>query len=105
MATRNQDIVSSRKKEAYVRDHLAGYRTDLAIRRTFLSYLRTALTFFGGGWAMLKFSGHPIITLVGWILIPAGIIILVKGFIVNVKMNRDVQSEKHKTEEAELTNI
>lgn len=54
---------------------------------------------------MLKFSGHPIITLVGWILIPAGIIILVKGFIVNVKMNRDVQSEKHKTEEAELTNI
>lgn len=101
MAIQKKGVDPSLKREVFVRDHLAGYRTDLAIRRTFLSYLRTALAFFGGGLAMLKFSGHPLVTLFGWLLLPVGIVILVQGVITNIKMNRDVQAEKKKTDEAE----
>ena len=93
------------KREVYVRDHLAGYRTGLALRRTFLSYLRTALAFSGGGLAMIKFSGHPLVTLLGWILIPAGAVILVHGSITYIKVNRAVQAEKQKTYEAEKADV
>lgn len=93
------------KREVFVRDHLAGYRTDLALRRTFLSYLRTALACFGGGLAMIKFSGHPLVTLLGWVLLPAGVVILAQGIITYVKVNRAVQVEEEKTEEAERVNI
>ena len=67
------------KREVFVRDHLAEYRTGLALRRTFLSYLRTALAFFGGGLAMIKFSGHPLVTLLGWILLLPVLSFLFRG--------------------------
>jgi len=105
MAMQKKEVDPSLKREVYVRDHLAEYRTGLALRRTFLSYLRTALAFFGGGLAMIKFSGHPLVTLLGWFLLPAGIVILVQGVITYIKVNRAVQAEKEKTDEAEQTNM
>jgi len=105
MAMQKEDVDASLKKEVYVRDHLAGYRTGLALRRTFLSYLRTALASFGGGLAMIKFSGHPLVTLLGWALLPAGIVILAQGIITYIKVNRVVQAEEEKTDEAEQANI
>jgi len=105
MAMQKEDVDTSLKREVFVRDHLAGYRTGLALRRTFLSYLRTALAFFGGGLAMIKFSGHPLVTLLGWVLLPAGIVILVQGVIIYIRVNRAVQAEKEKTVEAERVNM
>ena len=95
----------NQKREVFVRDHLAGFRTDLANRRTFLSYIRTALAFFAGGLALIKFSGHPLITVMGWLFLPVGIIILIQGVITYVKVNRTVQAEKKKTDEAERVMI
>ena len=34
------------KENTFIRDHLAAHRTDLANERTFLAYIRAALTFF-----------------------------------------------------------
>jgi len=102
---KKNDVDTSLQREVYVRDHLAGYRTGLALKRTFLSYLRTALAFFGGGLAMIKFSGHPFVTLLGWFLLPAGVVILVQGIITYIKVNRAVQGEEKKTDEAEKVNI
>lgn len=105
MAKQKKEVDPSLKREVYVRDHLAGYRTGLALRRTFLSYLRTSLAFFGGGLAMIKFSGHPLVTLLGWFLLPAGVVILAQGIITYAKVNRAVQAEEEKTAEAEQANI
>ena len=89
------------KNKAFVRDHLAGYRTDLASKRTFLSYLRTALAFFVGGLALIKFWGHPILTLVGWIFLFVGIIIFFQGVYNYTKVNRAILAEKEKADKAE----
>ena len=105
MAMKKNDVNPTLKREVFVRDHLAEYRTSLALRRTFLSYLRTALAFFGGGLALIKFSGHPLVTFLGWFLLPAGVVILVQGVITYIKVNRGVQAEKRKTDEAEQINI
>jgi putative membrane protein len=89
------------KKGVFVRDHLAELRTELANRRTLLSHIRTSLAFLGGGLALIKFSGHPLIAAIGWFLLPAGIFILVQGVITYVRVNSAVRLEKQKTEEAE----
>ena len=105
MAMKKTEVDPSLKREVFVRDHLAGYRTGLALRRTFLSYLRTALAFFGGGLAMIKFSGHPLVAWIGWFFLPAGIIILVQGIVTYIKVNQSVQAEERKTDEAERVKI
>ena len=51
---------------------------------------------------MIKFSGHPLVTLLGWLLIPSGVIILLQGVITYRKMRQAVEMERQKTEEAEL---
>jgi len=79
MAMQKKNVEPFLKREVFVRDHLAEYRTGLALRRTFLSYLRTALAFFGGGLAMIKFSGHPLVTLLGWILLLPVLSFLFRG--------------------------
>lgn len=91
----------NQKNEAFVRDHLAGYRTDLASKRTFLSYLRTALSFFVGGLALIKFWSHPILSVVGWIFLFAGIVIFFQGLYNYTKMNRAILAEKGKADKAE----
>ncbi|MBW1782013.1 MAG: DUF202 domain-containing protein [Deltaproteobacteria bacterium] len=91
------------KREVFVRDHLAEFRTELANRRTLLSHIRTALAFLGGGLALIKFSGHPLVTVIGWFLLPAGIFIIVQGVITYIKVNTAVRLEKQKTDEAEET--
>ena len=91
----------SKKKDPFVRDHLAEFRTELANRRTFLSYLRTALAFLGGGLALIKFSGHPTFTIFGWLLLPVGVLILVQGAITYIRVKRVVWEEKQRAEAAE----
>lgn len=54
---------------------------------------------------MIKFSGHPLVTWIGWFFLPAGIIILVQGIVTYIKVNQSVQAEERKTDEAERVKI
>jgi putative membrane protein len=87
----------------FARDHLAELRTDLANRRTLLSHVRTALAFLGGGIALIKFAGHPLIIAAGWLLAPVGVFILIQGIVTYLRINTAVRAEKEKTEAAEKT--
>lgn len=51
----------------------------LANQRTFLSYLRTALTFFVAGITFVKFFQEFIVELIGWVFIPLGLATFVVG--------------------------
>ena len=62
-----------------VRDRLALTRTELANERTLLAYLRTALAMEIAGVGALKLFTHGLTTVVGWMLIAGGIMVLLIG--------------------------
>ena len=82
------------KERLFLRDHLAAQRTILANERTFLSYIRTALTLLVAGVSFIKFFGSVVIQVLGWILIPLGLFTLVKGIISFRKMARRLEEEE-----------
>lgn len=82
------------KRHLFLRDHLAAQRTTLANERTFLAYIRTALTLFVAGVSFIKFFGSIIIEVLGWILIPIGVFIFIKGIISFRRMNKRIQEEE-----------
>jgi len=55
-------------------------RTEQATERTFLAYIRTSLTTFAVGVTFIKFFDNFILKLVGWIFMPAAIIVFIFGF-------------------------
>src|SRR3989338_797353 len=55
-------------------DELAVQRTTLANERTWLAYLRTALTLFVAGVTFVQFFSSRIIQLIGWGFIPLGMV-------------------------------
>jgi len=76
------------KREAYtkfsedefiLRDYLAIDRTILANERTFLAYLRSALTVFIAGVTFIKFFDNLLIEIVGWFFVPIGILTFIIG--------------------------
>ncbi len=81
-------------KNPVLRDHLAAQRTILANERTYLAYIRTALTLFAAGVAFIKFFGHIAYEITGWLLIPLGILTLIKGVISYIKMKRLITEEE-----------
>jgi len=82
------------KEHLFLRDHLAAKRTILANERTFLSYIRTALTLLVAGVSFIKFFGSAVIQALGWILIPLGVFTLVKGVISFRRMARRIEEEE-----------
>lgn len=54
-------------------------RTTLANQRTFLAYLRTALTFFVAGVSFIQFFDSLIVEIVGWVFVPLGVATFVVG--------------------------
>jgi putative membrane protein len=60
-------------------DKNALIRTTLANQRTFLSYVRTALTFFVTGVGFLKFFETLITDIIGWVFIPIGVATFIVG--------------------------
>ena len=82
------------KEHLFLRDHLSAQRTTLANERTFLSYIRTALTLLVAGVSFIKFFGSVVIQVLGWILIPLGVFTLVKGIISFRKMARRIEEEE-----------
>ncbi len=77
-----------------LRDHLAAQRTMLANERTYLAYIRTALTLFVAGVSFIKFFGNIIYEITGWLLIPLGILVFIKGIISYIKMKRLITEEE-----------
>jgi putative membrane protein len=65
--------------ESVLRDYMAIERTVMANERTFLSYVRSALGLFIGGVSFLEFFDSTIMQMVGWVFIPAGIIVFGLG--------------------------
>ena len=69
------------EEKMILRDYLAADRTVMANERTFLAYIRTALSIFAVGASFLQFFNSRVIQIVGWIFIPVGIIIFIIGLI------------------------
>ena len=83
-------------KEMPVRDCLAVERTELANERTFLSFLRTALTLFAAGVTFIQFFDSVWLEWLGWIFIPISIILVILGCFSYKKMRRAISSiESH----------
>ena len=60
-------------------DDLAVDRTAPANERTLLAYLRTALQAIVGGATLIRFFDHPAADVVGWLLLPCGVVLVVLG--------------------------
>lgn len=58
---------------ASLRERLAAARSILANERTFLAYQRTALTQLAVAVTFIHFFDHPVLTLVGWCLVPSSV--------------------------------
>ena len=65
--------------ELTMRDYLAAHRTILANDRTWLSYIRTALTLFIAGVTLIKFFDSSVLFYTGWIFIPISVILIIIG--------------------------
>ena len=76
------------RDDLILRDRLAVDRTILANERTFLAYLRTALTLFIGGVSLVQFFETPWVQVAGWTMIPGGPVFVVWGIGRYVKMRR-----------------
>jgi len=75
----SDEFPSPDRRDLITHDRDAIHRTILANQRTFLSYLRTALTFFVAGISFVKFFEYVIVEVIGWIFIPIGVITFVVG--------------------------
>lgn len=58
------------REQRRITDHLAAVRSILANERTFLAYQRTAITTFAAGATFIKFFDHPMLEVLGWLLLP-----------------------------------
>lgn len=67
------------QEDLILRDYLAIDRTILANERTFLAYIRTALAISAAGASFIKFFESLPMTIIGWAMVPVGIIVLLIG--------------------------
>ncbi len=85
---RNMQDNNSHQGKGVLRDFLAEERTILANQRTFLAYLRTALAYFVAGASLIRFFNHQVFAVIGWVFIPASVLILVLGFFRHLHMKK-----------------
>jgi len=73
-------------------DQLAEDRTRLANLRTFLAFVRTAIMVFATGITFIKlFSADEALVVIGWLLLPAALVTLIVGFILYLRMNKELK--------------
>lgn len=60
-------------------DRLAVERTAMANERTLLAYIRTSLALLAAGFTILKFFTSNGMHMLGYLLIPAGVVTLMVG--------------------------
>ena len=73
---------------------LAITRTDLANRRTLLSYLKTAIGLFVSGAALLRLSGDSRLELMGLVFMPLSLVVVVIGIVDYRIQRRNIMAEK-----------
>lgn len=84
---------------AHDRDGL--FRVTLANQRTFLAYLRTALTMFVAGVTFIRFFDSLLLEVVGWVFVPLAVATLVIGVYrynslrVRMKRTRKTLYDRH----------
>ncbi len=78
---------------------LAIARTELANRRTLLSYLNTGIALFVSGAGLLKFSDSPWLEVLGMIFMPLSLVVAAIGVIDYLVLRKDIESERTKLEE------
>lgn len=69
-----------RHRSLSLNDYLAIDRTILANERTLLSYGRTALAMVIIGGSAMKFFGSPALTVIGWMFLTGGVIVMFIGW-------------------------
>jgi putative membrane protein len=86
----------TKEKQGHIilRDHLAAHRTELANDRTFYASVRTALAFLAVGASFIKFFGNLVMQIIGWIFIPVGIYIFIKGLRQFKKAHKIIEEEE-----------
>jgi uncharacterized membrane protein YidH (DUF202 family) len=60
-------------------DMLAFGRTKMATERTLLSFINTSIGLLASGIGFIKFLEHPVLSAIGWILIPLSFLFLLWG--------------------------
>lgn len=69
-----------RHRSLTLNDYLAIDRTILSNERTLLSYGRTALAMVIIGGSAMKFFGSPALTVIGWLFLAGGVIVMLIGW-------------------------
>lgn len=81
------------ENDIILRDYLARDRTQLAIERTFLAYIRTAIGTFSAGVACVKLiNDSPLLYKLGYILMFVSPIILVFGLIRLINAQKKINT-------------
>ncbi len=91
-----------KREEMILRDWLALDRTDLANKRTFLAYGRTAISMAVLGIAFIKLIGHEFFEISGFLLILSGVVIFYVGlreYSANTKRFKKLVEKEHALEE------
>ncbi len=79
------------KNDLLFREYLASERTDLAIDRTILSYIRTAMTIVVVGISLIKFFQEEYIHVLGSSLILTSIGLILVGFYRSYKLKNKIK--------------
>lgn len=97
-----RDIIYSKyqNRELSLRELLAIDRTILSNQRTFLAYIRTAITLLLGGFGLRNLlDDSRILDTVGFIAIAAGIIFLIFGIQKFIKKKKRIDKLKEMVDE------
>ncbi|WP_419908463.1 DUF202 domain-containing protein [Hoeflea sp.] len=73
---------------------LAIVRTELANRRTLLSYLNTSIALFVSGAGLLRLSGSAWLEWIGIALMPVSLVVAVIGIVDYSILRRSIEAEK-----------
>jgi putative membrane protein len=97
-----QDKDYERYTQAMIlRDRLAMDRTVMANERTFLAFTRTALSIVVVGASFIKFLNSTLFHVLGWILIPLGIMLFGFGFKRYIHVRNVLLGVVHREEKPE----
>lgn len=91
---RKGNIVEKREARSVENLVLAITRTDLANRRTLLSYLNTSIALFVSGAGLLKLSGDAWLEMLGILLMPASLVVAVIGIVDYRVQRRSIVAER-----------
>lgn len=86
-----------RPEDLILRDELAIDRTILAVERTLLSYLRASVSLVLAGLTILGLITSGWFIIVGYIIIPIGILLGIFGIVRSIEMNRKIKILRKKS--------